>query len=179
MLSFLAAPFLVSALLLMAGGGHKLLRPAPTRDLFRALALPLSGALATVLAALEIAVGGLAVFHPSPRSSAALALLYSALTLFLIYLRSSHPERSCACLGASHSPASAVHILLNAVAVAVAAAVTAAGGLDLYKQIDDISWALPVYVAGLSAASWLVYLIVLWLPRAFTHVRARLPHSLA
>lgn len=161
---FLVAPFFVSAVLLTAAGWNKLFRPAPTRDLLQALSLPLSRCLAAALAALEISVGSLALLYPSPRSSASLAVLYSALTLFLIYLRFSHPNRSCACLGSSHSPSSTTHIVLNATAVVIAIALTATGGPDLYALAKEQAYALPVYAAGLVAASWLVYLTVRWLP---------------
>lgn len=138
--SALAGPLHLVALVLVVSGAQKLGRPLPAAQAMAAAGLrvpvrlrPVAGrALGVVEAA-----SGLAVFAvPHPAAALWLAGAYLALAGFVVVLRRRDATASCGCFGSATTPPTTAHVVLNLAAAAVALAAAAVGVPDVLDVLD-------------------------------------------
>jgi hypothetical protein len=148
------APFLASALLLVAAGAAKTREPLSLVRALRAAGVPVRAPLLArwvrVLAAAEAVLGVIAVVHPAPVVAAAVAASYGGFTVFVLRaLRSDSPLASCGCFGKTDTPPTPAHVVVTAV-LAVAAVVVAVGpgpATDIPVLVVSAVLAYLTYVA--------------------------------
>lgn len=167
----LAAPFFVAAGLLVASGLGKLVRPAPARTALRSAGLPDAGWAVVVLGLAEIAAGVTALWRPGPVTGAAVGVLYAAFAAFLVRLLRRGTASTCGCVGAADAPPSALHVALDLVAVAVAAAVAVWPAPSLGAAVAASPMAGIPLVIGLVGAGALLAVAVVEVPRAWSSYR--------
>ncbi|MFL5797556.1 MAG: MauE/DoxX family redox-associated membrane protein [Actinomycetota bacterium] len=167
----LAAPFFLSAGLLIASGVGKLVRPAPAAAALRSAGLGGGRPAAGFLGLVEVVAGGMALWRPGPLTAGAVALLYAAFAAFLVRLLRSGGAAGCGCLGGRDVPASALHVALDLVAAAVAGSVAAwpVAGLGAVFAASPAA-AVPL-VVGLIGGGALLIVAVAEVPRAWSSYR--------
>jgi Methylamine utilisation protein MauE len=106
--------------LLALAGVSKLLRPVPTAGALRIAGLPSSVILVRLLGMAEVTVGMAGFITGLPVWALAASLLYGSFAVFVIYaLNRRLPISSCGCFGATETPPSALHVIVNVTAVLV------------------------------------------------------------
>lgn len=104
--------------LLAVAGLYKIADPAPTAGALRAAGLPDSVHLVRVLGGVEIGVGVVGVVWGGAVAPSMAAMLYAGFLVFVIEaLRRRLPIASCGCLGATETPPTMAHVLVNTAAV--------------------------------------------------------------
>lgn len=165
----LSGPFLAITALLAAAGVMKVYRPKYTAGALRAAGLPASETLVRFLGAAEVGVGIAAIITGGSVWAAVTALFYLGFALFVVHaLRRGIPISSCGCFGSPDTPPNVGHVVLDLVAVAVAAAamINPVGpwvglpGLDL--------WTAVAFLLFSGATVYLLYAIVDVLPQRST-----------
>ena len=100
--------------LLVAAGVGKVFRPVPTAGALRLAGLPGSINLVRMLGVFEIAVGVGGIASGGAIAAVTAAILYASFGGFVIYaLRRRLPISSCGCLGATDTPPSITHVVVN------------------------------------------------------------------
>lgn len=163
----LAGPYAVVALVLAMGGFLKASRPAPTEGALRALGLPSHGGLVRVLGAIEVGVGTTALVFDSRVAAGIVAVSFAAFAGFVaLALRRGTMVGSCGCFGRVDTPPTLTHLVLNAGAAAVAAAVAARpSGTSFAAAVGDQPlFAIPFTLLCVTSAG-LVYLALTRLPQ--------------
>jgi hypothetical protein len=156
-----AGPFLVACALLVYSGATKVVRPAATRPAARALGLPSSAVAVFALAIAEVAVGITGVAFGAV-AALGVSVVYALLAIAVARLLRAAPSTPCGCLGSATATASRAHVIVNAVAAAVAlVAVTQGPPLDSFTAGPVAAIALGVLVA---VAVGLVQLVMDALP---------------
>src|SRR5690606_10058720 len=119
----------IFALLLTAAGAHKLARPASAGAALAVARLPSDHRLVRLLGASEVVLGLAVVLHGGRPAIAALAVTYAAFAIFAE--RQRRRGAGCGCFAEADTPATGLHVALNAVAAltAAGAAVAPAGPL--------------------------------------------------
>lgn len=168
-----SGPVLALMALLALAGIQKIADPKPTSGALRAAGLPGSRPLVVVLGIAEISTGltGILIGGPVP---ALIALsLYAAFAVFVgNALVKRLPIRSCGCLGATETPPSIVHVVVNS----AAAATLMIGVLAPIDLIGDMtSLTIGEGVAFLLFTTALVYLLYGALAVLPLHTRRMLP----
>lgn len=125
------ASYLAAALLLVAAGVAKAVKPLSLVRALRAAGLhvraPLLARWVRALSALEAALGVVAVARPGPLVAAAVAISYAGFTAFVLRaLRGGSPLASCGCFGKTDTPPTPLHAVATGV-LAMAAALVAIG----------------------------------------------------
>jgi hypothetical protein len=166
-LSFAAGPFFASAGILVVSGLAKVRSPRPTAAALFAIGVPVTGWIVRVLAALEIVLGGVAILRPTPGVALAVGAAYvlfaGAASLFLWSPR----VRSCGCMGDRAIPPSVLHVVMNLVAAAFAAAAALTGVDSLPSVATALGWGAPLLVAGSAAVAYLAAAAVSLFPAAY------------
>ncbi len=134
-MTVVAGPFFAAAALLGAAGALKVVRPRSTVDALRSASLPGTrsgaGPLAAPWAGRLLGLGELAVAVAALGfgGRAAAALVFAAYLGFALFtarlLRVAEAGAPCGCFGAEDSPARPLHVLVNAMIAATAAAAVA------------------------------------------------------
>ena len=106
--------FLAGVTLLVIGGLAKLRDPSITVPALGALNLPDTTLTARALGTVEIFAATAAVLWPGRATALAVVTIYAALTIATARLARSG-DVGCGCLGRSDSPATAVHVVMDAV----------------------------------------------------------------
>jgi hypothetical protein len=165
----IAPPFFLAAALLALGGALKVVRPRATAQALVDADLPGSGAVARGLGVVEVAAASWAILAPGTGGAVALAVAYLGFAAFLAYVLRTHPDAgSCGCAGGKAVAPSALHLTLDAVAVAVGVAYGAAGGPSAVAWIGALGAGAGVMVvAGLTLAGWLAVVAVTEAPVAW------------
>lgn len=166
----LAGPFLVTVALLLAGGALKVVRPAFTARAMREMGLPASPAAVRAGALVELAVAAGALVGGGRPFAALIAASYAGFAAFVAAaLRRGAPLSSCGCFGADDTPPTAVHLVLNLAAAAVAGAVAltgaGAGGLTELSTLDGSLLLRVAFVASTATVAWLAYVALAVLPK--------------
>jgi hypothetical protein len=157
--------FLISALLLVSGG-RKLSDPGPTAGALRASGLPSSRTLVYMLGTAEVAVGASSLIFGGEPAGWAVAFLYLGFAGFVVNaLTRNLPIGSCGCFGKADTPPTLVHVIVNVLAVAVAAwaAITPASPLIDVLRAQPLAGVL--YLVFLAAGTYLLFLLLGELPR--------------
>jgi hypothetical protein len=158
--------YLMACGLLAVAGVTKAVRPDDTaRALAVALPLPLRAvrALVRMGSVAEAALGITALLMPRPWSAALVAASYVIFAVFVAYARSTGGAiASCGCFGTPDTPATLLHVVVNA-ALALSAAVMAWSASSsgtiagiLGPQPDH---GIPLVVVS-ALGAWLVYLAI-------------------
>jgi uncharacterized membrane protein YphA (DoxX/SURF4 family) len=166
----IASLVFLAAGLLAWGGGAKVWRPdATVRSLTASgVGLPRPRATIRILGVVEIGVGLSCLLALGPAAPAALAAVYLAFALYLVWLVVRKvPAATCGCFGQRDTEPSLLHVFVDLVAVG-------AGVIAVFDPPPSI-WSalsgLPLYglpfVAGLVAAGYLVALAETYLPTLF------------
>ena len=105
--------------LLALAGLYKLVDHSPTSGALRAAGLPSSPIVVRLLGGLELVVGITGIVDGGPIPALAGALLYAGFLVFVLEaLRRRLPISSCGCLGATDTPPTVAHVIVNLAAVA-------------------------------------------------------------
>src|SRR5689334_16292262 len=118
----LVAPFYLAAGLLVASGIGKLVRPQAAVAALGSAGLRGGAWTARALGSVEIVVGVLALWRPSPTTALAVSVLYLAFAAFLVRLIRRGGATTCGCVGSAEAPPSMLHVVLDLVAAVVAVA---------------------------------------------------------
>ncbi len=104
------------------------------------------------------------------------AASYLAFALFVIgALRAGKPLSTCGCFGKVDTPPTAVHVVIDLAAVAVATGVAIAPGASLPDVLSDQPLAGVPFVLLASIGVYLVFLAFTALPKAMAAARAMHP----
>ena len=159
----LIGPYLAACLLLLAAGAAKAVRPADTARAVSAV-VPMTLATTQVLvrtgAVVEAVVGAVALVHPSAVAASLVAASYAAFAVFVsVVLARGGPLATCGCFGKPDTPATRLHVVVNALLAASSAAVAAtvpSGWLP--TVLAHQPWrGIPVVLLSVLCA-WLVFL---------------------
>jgi len=159
----LIGPYLAACLLLMAAGTAKAVRPTDTARAVAAvvpLALAPTRALVRAGAVAKAVIGAVALVHPSPVAAALVAASFSGFAAFVtVVLARGGPLASCGCFGRPDTPATKLHVVVNVLLAASAAAVAATvAPAWLPTVVRDQPWrGVPVVLLS-ALCAWLVYL---------------------
>jgi hypothetical protein len=161
----LTGPVLAAALVLVAAGVPKLVRPLTTVGALRSVGIPASAALVRCLAAGEVAVGAGAVARGGRVMAVLVAASYAVFAAFLVVaLRRGGAVSSCGCLGRADTPPTRTHLVVAALLglLAAVAVVDPPGGVvaAVRAGADGV-----LTLAFAMLAGWLVWLTLAELPR--------------
>jgi hypothetical protein len=157
-----AGPFAAACVVLVLAGVSKIRRPLATRPAAAALGLAASPAAVRSLGTLEVAAAGAALAIGGV-AAAAVAVLYGALALAAWRLLVRSPGTACGCLGASETPVTATHVVVNVAAFFVAALAVAANGSPI-TAVGSSAWARIAFVVLVGCCAALVALVLDALP---------------
>jgi hypothetical protein len=119
--------YLAACLLLIGAGAAKAVRPTDTARAVTALVPAPLGAVRAVVragAAVEAVVGTAGLVHPSPLTASFVVASYAGFALFVVVvLVRGGPLASCGCFGTPDTPATRLHVVVDAALAASAAAV--------------------------------------------------------
>jgi hypothetical protein len=161
----LATAYFAAAMLLALSGGAKLWKPGSAAGALRAAGLPSSIWVTRLLGAVEGTVGLGCLVAPGRELSVALAGLYLGFAGFLVrLLRATDPPDSCGCVGASDTPPTRLHVLLDLAAALAGMAAAARGLPGLIPFAADLRLAGVPFVVGVALTAYLVHLVLAYLP---------------
>jgi hypothetical protein len=156
-----AGPFAAACVVLVFAGVSKIRRPVATRRAATALGLPASPTAVRVLGALEVVSAGAALAIGGV-AAAAVAVMYGALAFAAWRLLVRSPGTACGCLGASDTPVTAVHVVVN-VAACMLGTLAAANGSPI-AAVGSGGWARVEFVVLVGCCAALVALLLDALP---------------
>jgi hypothetical protein len=163
MLQTWGAVYLAAAALLVAAGVPKVRDPLPLVRALRSVSLPAGRTSVRLLAAVEVAVGLLAVLRPSRPAAVLVAAAYALFTGFvLLALRRGGVLTSCGCFGRSDTPPTRVHVAVTAAFALAAAAVAADPPASGWSDVPQ----LPLLVGFAALVAALAYVVLAVLPTA-------------
>jgi len=166
------------ALLLVVAGLAKLRNPLPARTAIVAARLPGGAAVrspgaARAVGAAEVLVGAAALLVGGPVTAALLALAYGLLALVAARLLAVAAGADCGCFGASSTPISRWHLVLDLglAAAAVVAVLLPAPGLP--EAVSAMSWQGGLLVVLVGLLAYAAYLVTTALPSLAAASRVR------
>jgi hypothetical protein len=165
----LTAPFFVVCALLVIAGAHKIAAPQGPRESLALIGISAPTLAIRGLGAAEVALGTVAAISPSALTGALVALAYGAFFGFVVLLLVRDPSRSvdCGCFGRTERQAGWLHVALNGLACAAAAAVAAFGAHGIGWILSRPATIAPALIIGTAAASYAGYLAYTVLPQAW------------
>jgi hypothetical protein len=162
--------FIIACGLLVLAGVAKVVRPDDTARAF-VLMLPeqlprvpsfKAGRLAVRTGALvEAAVGASALLFPRPVTAALVAVSYTLFVCTVVYARRrGGPLSTCGCFGRPDTPATGLHVVLNAVfaAASVTVALRPSHFTTLASLLANQPWSGVPLLLACGAGVWLAYL---------------------
>lgn len=172
-MSVLAGPFAIACVLLAFGGAAKALAPGDTANALAAVKLPHARALVRIGGVVELCIAVGAIMTGAPVLAALVAASYLGFAVFVVMaLRSGTPISSCGCFGKSDTPPSAVHVVIDVLAVAVCVAVAIAGDTVALPDVLADQPLLRIPFAFLVAIGcYLVFVSFTALPRTLAAAR--------
>lgn len=158
-------PFLAAAALLVLAGVSKLGDPSSLVLALRSVGLPARPALGRLLAAAEIAVGGVALAAPGRLSGALVATAYLAFTAFVaLALTRGGVLASCGCFGRPDTPPTRSHLAVTVVLAASGAAMAWAPPDSAWSTAAQQPATLATLVGFAALLAALAYLALAILP---------------
>ena len=171
-MGILAGPFVSAAALLALGGVFKARQPAATARALTGVGLPTAAPLARALGIVEVIVAVEALDVGNRLFAGLVAAFYVGFAAFVgLALRRPTPVSDCGCFGATESPPSVVHLVLDVAAAAVAIGVVVTGGQNLRAILADQPLAGVPFVAVCAVCTGLAYAALTVLPRALAEAR--------
>ncbi len=121
------------------------------------------------LGAVEVALGMVAAVWPGVVTATLVAAVYGGFCLFVLTLLVRNPGRAvdCGCFGGSEQEVGWLHVALNALACAIAAAGAAFGVHGIGWILSRSALITPALVIGGLAATYAAYLAYTLVPRAW------------
>jgi hypothetical protein len=160
----------IAALLLIMSGGAKWVDSGPTVGALRAARLPSSRGAVRTLALAEIVAGSMALVLDHPAGALAVVAMYSGFAGFVAWaLQKELPIQSCGCFGRDDTPPTAVHVAVNLVLAASAAA--AVGRPSLVDRLLETPLEASGSLLFSLIAVYLLYLILAELPATMAATR--------
>lgn len=150
----------IVALVVVAGGVAKLVRPGPFAELLGTLGLPGGVLVARLAGAVEVALGAAAFVTGARWAAALLAAAYAVFAVTVVLAR-RNGAASCGCFGALDAPPSALHVATNLLSAAVAAAAAVVGTESLRTTLADQPAAGLPYLCAVGVAAYFVVRISL------------------
>lgn len=153
----------IAAILLCVSGAIKVANPSSTAGALKSAGLPSHPVLARLLGASEVGVGLSTFFIGGPVPAFLTAGLFAGFAVFVAYaIGRGISIQSCGCFGATDTPPSLAHILVNGAlaAGAVAAAPTATPLIEHFSS----SWTGAGELGFSAVAAYLAYLMLTDLP---------------
>jgi hypothetical protein len=145
----------VAAVLLVAGGTAKMVRPRPTAN-----ALHVPPVLVRIGAVSEAFVGAAALTTGARVAAAFVALSYLSFASFVGWaLARNVPLATCACFGEPDTPPTLLHVIVN---LALAAAASGAALTSAGRSATTLG---PAALVGVAVVAYLTFLILTALPR--------------
>lgn len=160
-----SGPTLALLGLLALAGGMKVASPDLTAGALRAAGLPHSRPAVRALGVLEVSIAVSAIILGSAVTAAGAAILYAGFAAFVIHaLRHRLPISSCGCFGATDTPPSLNHLIVNIAAVVVLIVATVFP-IGPFGGIDQLTAGQAIAFVGLTAVSvYMLYGILAVLP---------------
>src|SRR5437763_9668124 len=136
-LAELTPAFFVICALLAIAGGQKMLAPQSTVESLALIRIAAPSFAVRALGATEVALGVVAAVWPTMVTGALVAVLYAGFCAFVLLLLVRNPGQAvdCGCFGGAEHAVERLHLALNGLACAVAAAGAAIG-------VHGIGWVL-------------------------------------
>jgi hypothetical protein len=167
----LTPPLLIAAALLVVAGVPKVLRPAATARALAGVGLPGRSSLVRLLGAAEVAIGTAAIAAGGPLPALAVGTAYLGFAAF-VAIAMGRGGASCGCLGGDETPPTAVHLVLDATAAAVALLAATASPVSLPALLgSQPAGGLPM-LGLMTLGTWFAYLALSLLPRLAPEARA-------
>ncbi len=166
----LAPVVYVAAAFLITSGATKLWNPIPASEALADARLPASHVLVRILGAIEVGIGILCIVRPSTYANGGMAGIYFGFAGFLGYLLLRNPQASsCGCAGKRQVRPNPVHAVLDLVVAALAAVVAFIHSDSLERFTADLGPLRgAVFVIGCCILAYLVYVVVILFPDAFS-----------
>lgn len=159
--------FTVVCALLVLAGALKVRSPWPAAASLASSGIRVPAAAVRAFGAAEIAVGGVALAHPSPMSAGAVALAYGIFAVFVARLRRRGDDMDCGCFGSEGTSVTGVHVGLNATACAAAVAAALSPPPGVAWVLTRTPVVLIPLVCGTAAAALAAYAAFTLLPDAW------------
>jgi hypothetical protein len=171
-MTVLAGPFTIASVLLALGGGLKAVHPRDTARALGAAGLPDSPGLVRAAGAAEVVVGLGALVVGGPVFAVLVACSYLAFAGFvLLALRGRTAIASCGCFGKVDTPPSAVHVVIDVMAAALAVGVASAGDVTLAHTLQEQPLLGAPFVLLVTIGLYLVFLSFTALPKTLAAAR--------
>lgn len=146
------------ALVLVAGGVLKLRDPRPTRDMLDLFGIPGADVVAHATAAVEVAIGVIAVLFGGEVVAFVIAALYGEFAVMMVLLiRKGDAAQSCGCFGSLSASPSWRHVIINvgmALMAAVAGFAGVRGVVDYRTELD--AGGVPQLLAVLAGSALVI-----------------------
>jgi hypothetical protein len=161
----LTGPYLVACLLLVAAGLAKAARPGDTaRAVARVVPVPVRwlGGAVRAGAVAEAGLGVVAALHPRPVAAWLVAASYAGFATFVeVVRRRGGPLATCGCFGRADTPATRLHVAVDAALAATAVAVAVVGptGWLVPALAGQPARGVPLVLLGVLGA-WLCGLVL-------------------
>jgi hypothetical protein len=168
-----AGPFLVAAVLLVAGGALKFRRPNDTVNAMKQVGWPAKGPVVRAGSLLEVGLGAAALATGDAVVAALLAASYLGFAVFVaVALAKRAPIASCGCFGRAETPASALHVVVNLGAAAAGFAVALDPGASIDAVVSSQPYLGIPFVMLLVIATLATFLVLSTLPQLQAVVRS-------
>ncbi len=162
--------------LIMIAGAQKLIDPSSTSGALTAARLPGSYPIVRALGVAEILAGGAFLVVGGRMVAAVGATFYAGFAWFVGYaLVKDLPISSCGCLGASETPPTVVHVVMNlfALAVLIIAVIIPVGPLG--GTVGQGVRTVVPYVLFTGVTVYLLYALLTVLPLVSRRAMTRIP----
>ncbi len=159
----LIGPYLIACTLLVVAGASKAVRPWDTARALSAVVHVRLGRMVRLVrvgAVVEATLGTAALIVPGPVTASAVALSYGAFAVYVGVVRArGGPMASCGCFGTPDTPATVLHVVVNAgLALAAIAVAGSPPTGTLVAVLAHQPWHGGPLVALSLLGAWLCYL---------------------
>ena len=159
-MEYVAAVYLMTAVLLGAAGAAKTVAPEPAAAALAWLRRPHARWAVRVLGVVELAVAVGAFVLGGPAPAIALAVLYAEFAVVAAAMVRSGSTLSCGCFGRVEMPATWRHVVVNIAAV-VAGVVAASWPVDPIDQLFNTrQWRLAPFSAVVAVGAYGVFVLL-------------------
>jgi hypothetical protein len=165
----LTPAFFVICVLLVVAGAHKIAAPSGARESLSLIGISARTVAIRGLGAIEVILGVIATVWPSAVTAALVAVAYGGFCGFVVLVLVRNPAQAldCGCFGGAEHRAGWLHVALNGVACALAAAVAAFGAHGIGWILGRPLAVAPALIIGIAAACYAAYLAYTLLPDAW------------
>lgn len=153
-MEYVAAVYLMAAILLGAAGAAKAVAPEPAAAALARLRQPHTRWAVRLLGVVELAVAVGAFVLGGPAPAIALTVLYAEFAVVAVAMVRSGSTLSCGCFGRVEMPATWRHVAVN-IAAAVAGVVAASWPVEPIDQLFETrQWLLAPFCAAVAAGAY-------------------------